>query len=313
MIGVIALVVIVVLVFLGWTKDIPFTSPYEVNAVFQSANSIRPGSPVRIAGVDVGKVKEVKADEDTDAAVVVLQIDDDGLPLHEDATAKIRPRIFLEGNFFVDLQARLAVGAGARGRRDDHGHADRHPGAARPGADLAAVRHAAGPQGRARRRSPWRSPPSRRRPRTARPTRSTRGETAAESFNDAYDDIPEAERSTAIVLDALLGTEPGRDLSRLIDGTARTTGALIRNENALRGLITNFNVTMAAFASESGNLQPLGRASCRSRSRAPTARSRRSTRRSRPRARSRARSCPASARRRPRSMRRCRGSHRRGR
>ena len=103
-IGVIALVVIVVLVFLGWTKDIPFTSPYEVNAVFQSANSIRPGSPVRIAGVDVGKVKEVSADEDTDAAVVVLQIDDDGLPLHEDATAKIRPRIFLEGNFFVDLR-----------------------------------------------------------------------------------------------------------------------------------------------------------------------------------------------------------------
>ena len=84
---------------------------------------------------------------------------------------------------------------------------------------------------------------------------STRGETAAESFNDAYDDIPDAERSTAQVFEAFLGTEPNRDLSRLIDGTARTTGALIRNENALRGLITNFNTTMAAFAAESGNLQ----------------------------------------------------------
>ena len=84
---------------------------------------------------------------------------------------------------------------------------------------------------------------------------SARGETAAESFNDAYDDIPEAERSTAIVLEAFLGTEPNQDLSRLIDGTARTTGALIRNENALRGLITNFNTTMAAFAAESGNLR----------------------------------------------------------
>jgi ABC-type transporter Mla subunit MlaD len=105
-IGLIALVVIVVLVFLGFTKDVPFTKPYEVNAVFTSANSIRPGSPVRIAGVDVGKVKEVRADEDNpNAAVVVLQIDDDGLPLHEDATAKIRPRIFLEGNFFVDLKS----------------------------------------------------------------------------------------------------------------------------------------------------------------------------------------------------------------
>ena len=36
--------------------------------------------------------------------MVVLQIDDKGLPMHTDATAKIRPRIFLEGNFFVDLK-----------------------------------------------------------------------------------------------------------------------------------------------------------------------------------------------------------------
>src|SRR5688572_12683080 len=105
LIGLIALAVILVLVFLGFSKDIPFTKPFEVNATFHSANSIRPGSPVRIAGVEVGKVKEIEADQDNpDAAVVVLQIDDDGLPLHEDATAKIRPRIFLEGNFFVDLR-----------------------------------------------------------------------------------------------------------------------------------------------------------------------------------------------------------------
>ena len=84
---------------------------------------------------------------------------------------------------------------------------------------------------------------------------SARGETAAKSFNDAYADIPAAEKSTAIVLDAFLGSEPGRDLSRLIEGTARTTGALIRNENALQGLIANFNTTMAAFGSESTNLR----------------------------------------------------------
>ena len=53
------------------------------------------------------------------------------------------------------------------------------------------------------------------------------------------------------MFEALLGTEPGRDLSRLIDGTARTTDALIRNEGALQDLITNFNMTMAAFGSES--------------------------------------------------------------
>ena len=103
-VGVIALVVILVGCYLGFTKDIPFTKPFEVDAVFQSANSIRPGSVVRIAGVNVGKVQRVAAQEGTDAAVVTLAIDDAGLPLHADATAKIRPRIFLEGNFFVDLK-----------------------------------------------------------------------------------------------------------------------------------------------------------------------------------------------------------------
>ncbi len=39
------------------------------------------------------------------------------------------------------------------------------------------------------------------------------GETAAQSFNDAYDDIPAAEKSTAQVFEALLGTEPERDVA----------------------------------------------------------------------------------------------------
>ena len=34
---------------------------------------------------------------------MTMSIDTNGLPIHADATAKIRPRIFLEGNFYVDL------------------------------------------------------------------------------------------------------------------------------------------------------------------------------------------------------------------
>ena len=33
-----------------------------------------------------------------------MRIDKKGLPIHKDATVQIRPRIFLEGNFFVDIQ-----------------------------------------------------------------------------------------------------------------------------------------------------------------------------------------------------------------
>jgi phospholipid/cholesterol/gamma-HCH transport system substrate-binding protein len=253
-IGLIALAVIVVLLFLGFTKDIPFTRPFEVNAVFQSANSIRPGSPVRIAGVEVGKVKEVKADEDSDAAVVVLQLKHEGLPLHTDATAKIRPRIFLEGNFFVDLQP----GSPQAPILDDGGTL-KVTQTATP-VQLDEVLTSLQQDSRADLKDlldqlavTLNSKPTAAQNRDADP--SARGETAAESFNDAYDDIPAAEKSTSQVFDALLGTEPGRDLSRLIDGTARTTAALIRNENALRGLITNFNATMAAFGAQSRNLR----------------------------------------------------------
>ena len=66
------------ILFFGFTKDIPFTQGFQVKAQFESANSIRPNSPVRIAGVEVGKVKSVEPLEGTNAAVLALEIDDDG-------------------------------------------------------------------------------------------------------------------------------------------------------------------------------------------------------------------------------------------
>ncbi len=253
-IGLIAGVVICILVFLGWTKDIPFTKPYEVNAVFASSNSIRAGSPVRIAGVEVGKVKEVKPQEGGDGAVVVLQIDDDGLPLREDATAKIRPRIFLEGNFFVDLKT-----GSPEADELENGGTITVTQTATP-VQLDEVLTALQSDSRQDLKDlldglnvALNSEPTAAEDEDSDP--SARGQTAAESFNDAYDDIPDAERSTAQVLEAFLGVEPGRDVSRLIDGGARTTAALIRSESALQGLITNFNTTMAAFAAESGDLR----------------------------------------------------------
>ncbi len=103
-VGLIALVLVVVFGFFAWTKINPFSNPYEVEAAFVEPAEIRPGNPVRIAGVDVGKVTGVKSGADPRATVLEMQIDEDGLPIHEDATFQIRPRLFLEGNSFVDLR-----------------------------------------------------------------------------------------------------------------------------------------------------------------------------------------------------------------
>ena len=96
---------------------------------------------------------------------------------------------------------------------------------------------------------------------------SARGETAAESCNDAYDDA--GRRALAAqVNEALLGTEPARP--RAADrGPRPHAGALIRNEEQLKDLITNFNATMAAFAAEQATCASRS-ASSRRRSRTPT-------------------------------------------
>ena len=84
------------------------------------------------------------------AAVVTMEIDDKGLPIHKDATLKIRPRIFLEGNFFVDMQPGTP-GTPTLGDGDTMPIAQTSdPGAARPGADRAAAGHASAAAGAAR-------------------------------------------------------------------------------------------------------------------------------------------------------------------
>jgi phospholipid/cholesterol/gamma-HCH transport system substrate-binding protein len=241
-VGLVAVVVLAIVGFLGFTKDIPFTHGYILKAQFQSANSIRPDSPVRIAGVEVGKVKKIEALQGTDAAVLTMELKKSALPIHEDATAKIRPRIFLEGNFFVDLRPGTPQSPTLRS------------------GDTIKISQTATPVQLDQVLTSLQSD-SREDLKAVLDGLSTAlndtsgGESAARSLNHAYDSIPEAERTTAQVLEALRGTEPGRDVSRLIRGTAATADQLDRNEDQLKGLITNLNATMATFAGESENVR----------------------------------------------------------
>ena len=93
---------IVLVIFISFTKFNPFADPYELSAVFRDAKNLQSGAPVRIAGVEVGKVASVESIDG--AARVTMELSDDALPLHEDAQLEVRPRILLEGNFFVDVE-----------------------------------------------------------------------------------------------------------------------------------------------------------------------------------------------------------------
>ena len=176
---------------------------------------------MRIAGVEVGKVKSVEGVEGSNAALLTMELKDTALPLHEDATAKIRPRIFLEGNFFVDLKP------GTPGSPQlDSGDTIKITQTATP-VQLDQVLTSLQSDSREDLKAllDGLTTALNSKPTAAEDADSSplpRGQTRAPSPSTTrYDDIPEAERSTAQVLEALLGTEPDRDVARLIRGTAQ--------------------------------------------------------------------------------------------
>ena len=91
--AIVFLIVIAIAIYFGFTKAIPFKHGYRLNAQFASALNIKAKSPVRIAGVDVGEVTSVKpVGGNSRAAVVTMDINSNGLPIHADATAGILTR-----------------------------------------------------------------------------------------------------------------------------------------------------------------------------------------------------------------------------
>lgn len=114
--GLIGVIVLIAVVYGAYTKFAnPFASQYTIHAIVPNANGLRPQSQVRIAGVNVGLVSSISPapscrlgantvlQTQCSAADVTMTIQSNGLPIHKDATFWIRPRIFLEGNFFIDL------------------------------------------------------------------------------------------------------------------------------------------------------------------------------------------------------------------
>lgn len=250
-IAVIFLIIFTLGPYLAFTKHIPFTGyGYQLNATFSNAANISKNSPVRIAGVDVGKVIETGADGN--ATTVTFTVDDSGRPIHADAFAVIRPRIFLEGNFFVELDP----GSPSAPEMDSDGTipVSRTSTAVQIdeifGSLQAPVRadfsRALEGFGTALSHEPTAAEDATQLP-------EVKGRTGAAGLNGALLYGGPAGRYGAQVADALLGTGPN-DLPRLVAGTGRTFGALVASEADLQGLIENFDIFTGALAAQSDNL-----------------------------------------------------------
>jgi phospholipid/cholesterol/gamma-HCH transport system substrate-binding protein len=221
----------------GWfafKPGVPFSGPYELRALVASSNQLRGGAPVRIAGVNVGKVTEVSAGP-AETTQLTMEIDEAARPLRTDATIRIRPRVFLEGGFYVEL----SPGTPAAPELGDGGTLPLSQ-SARPvqfhqllsvfeqpireslagGLDTLAQGFAGG---------------------------------GAQGLRAVAPNLAPALRDIAIVADAAQGSEP-HDVSRLIAGAGRVTAALARDRRALAGLVTNLRVTADALSADDSAL-----------------------------------------------------------
>lgn len=234
--GLVVTAVVGVLCFFGFTKANPFADRYEIRAAFENANQLKPKSPVRIAGVTVGEVTEVEGlGEGRTGALVTMEIDEGGLPIKQDATFKVRPRIFLEGNFFVDVT----------------------PGS--PSAPVLAegdtipVSQTAAPVGFFNLLETLQSDTREDLQITLQEYGRAINSEGGDGYRRSIEFQQPAFRDSAIVNDATLGVLED-DLSRYIAGATRFAEGLDRDPRQLKNLVTDFAKTADAFASEQANL-----------------------------------------------------------
>jgi len=236
--GAITLIVIAVASYVGFTKTNPFAEHKTVKAAFKSANDLKTGSPVRVAGVAVGKVSKIeKGDENGDGAVVTMELKPDAPPIKVDARMKVRPRIFLEGNYFVDVQPGSPSAPKLKG--DEPLPVQQTASPVQFGQVLTALQT-----------------DTREDLRRVLQEYGDALDGGAEAYNRSIVYQEPAYKNSAINTQATLGILE-HDLSGYVRGAGAVAEALDRNSAALKSLITDFAITADALADEQGNLSAL--------------------------------------------------------
>src|SRR5215218_10419653 len=252
--GLIALVLILIATFLAFTKDIPFTKPFELKATFQNSPPIQKNQAVRIAGVDVGKVSKVEpVGGDSPAVVVTMKLENDALPIHEDATVKVRPRIFFEGNLFFDIHP----GSPTSPELDTGDSIPASQTSAPVQLDQVLGTLQADTRKNLQKLLEGYGGALNNKPQPGEDddqVADVKGKTAGQALNQTLDYSPEALRGAAVVNQSLLGSDL-HDLSKLVAAQQKVFAALDTHEGSLKDLITNFNTTMGALAAEQDNLR----------------------------------------------------------
>ena len=242
-IGLIAVVLTLFGFYLAFTKSIPFAGHgYELKAVVGDAQNIRAKSPVRISGADVGEVTGVQHLTDAngrgeDASIVTMDLKDTALPIRQDATVQLRPRLFLEGNLFVDLHP------------GSPGAPELHSGSVIPETQTSSSVQF--DQVLTSLQAPVREDLQVFLKEFGGALDKYGG---AKGFQESFRTSPAAYEYTSQVNQALLGTQPG-DLAGFVSNLDVVARELNANSSGLQGLITNLNTVSGDFAAHQASLR----------------------------------------------------------
>jgi virulence factor Mce-like protein len=226
------LAIVAALTLLSFGALAPVHPAYRLYALMRDANQLRPGSLVRIDGVDVGSVSAIDR-APHGATRAAMDLTSTALPLHSDATLRIRPRTFLEGGFYVDLSPGSPSAPTLRA------------GATLPLAATTAPVQLS--QVLSTFTAPYRAGMQHILAETAT------GLGGANALRTLAPQLTPTLRDAAWIAQAARGTEP-HDLSLLIRSTASVTGALSANDQELVELVSGLRTTAAALTARPGAL-----------------------------------------------------------
>lgn len=232
--GLVFLAVLMVLLYCGFTKTIPFL-PKDgdvIKAHFSSATNVISGNAVRVNGVDVGQVTKVERDPSGRGALISMRVTPEGFTVHQDAQASIYWRTLLGRNVYIDLEPgstdlpKLGSTTIPMNRTEVQVEFDQ-------------LLDSYDKDGRAGVRTFFRE-----------------GDKvlSGPQVGRAVDAMTPALRPAAPALQAMRGTQPGKDLPQLADNAGQTLGALARDEVALGGFLENGNIVLGVTAARRADL-----------------------------------------------------------
>jgi virulence factor Mce-like protein len=227
--------------FYAFNQGLPFVHRFTLYAVVRNSYNVRGGDPVRIDGVDVGQVEGVSADGN--ASRIAFSLDGSALPIHRDATLRIRDRLFLEGSYYLALEPGTPEAPSL-------GDGGTIPISRTSGPvqfyQLLSVFTQPVRQGLADSLQAFNQG-------FAQPAGQPLSRSGAAGLKQLAPQLAPLFNDTAVIGQALRGTGPF-DLARLLRSTASVTGTLAASSGRLAGLVVGLDRTSTALAASDGAL-----------------------------------------------------------